>query len=756
MKQVWMQIGIIVILSLALGGCNRSPQARRDKFLARGKEALAKHEYSRAILEFRTAAQAMPKDAEPYYQIGLASLDAHDLRTAVGAFRKALDLNPKHPGAQLRMAELMSMTDERNWLNDAETRLKSLMEASPVTPEMLNTLALTEMKLGKTENAVDDLEQVLAKAPRELTSSILLARAKLLQNDVKGAEDVLKKASAAQPKSADPHVILGRFYTSQRRTADAESEFQRALELDPRSGPALMNLAVLQNALGHKKEAEAGFKRLAGFGDKNYNPVYALFLFEEGRRDEAVHEFERLAKEDPQDRLARTRLVAAYRSVNRTPDAEKVLDKALQKNPKDFDALLQRGEISLANGKYGPAEADLNQVLHVQPNSAEAQYLLGKLHQARGETLSYRQDLSKALQLNPYLLSVRLELAGVLTDAKEGQAALDLLGEAPESQKQLPGFLVQRNWALWALGNMPEMRKGIDQGLASGKSSDLLLQDGLWKLRTGNPSGARAALEQALNMNSGDLRALAALKQTYDAQKQSSAALQKVKEYASRQPKSAPVQEYLGVLLMATGDKKDARAAFEAAKAADPRFVTADLSLIQLDAAEGKLDDAAGALKALISADGGNTTARLWLGNIEESKGDHNAAIEQFRKVLEANPSDAQASNNLAYLLVEYHGQTDEALKYAQKAVELAPERPAYCDTLGWILYRKGVYGSAVKYLEKADSHSANAVWKYHLAMAYAKAGERNRGRATLQAALQLNSKVPEARIAQDVVGASQ
>ncbi len=740
------------MLSLALGGCDRSPQARRDKFLARGKAALAKHNDSRAILEFRNAAQAMPKDAEPYYQIGLASLDGRDVRTAIAAFRKALDLNPKHAGAQLQMAELMSITNDRTWLNDAETRLKSLMEEAPVTPEMLNTLALTEMKLGKTENAVESLEQVLSKAPRELTSSILLARAKLLQSDMKGAEDVLRKAVAAEPKAAGPHVILGRFYVSQRRTADGEAEFQRALELDPRSGAALMDLAVLENALGRKKDAEADFKRLAALGDKTYKPVYALFLFEEGRRDEAVREFERLAKEDPQDRLARTRLVAAYRAANRTPEAEKILDKALQKNPKDLDALLQRGEISLANGKYGPAEADLNEVLHLQPNSAETHYLLGKLHQARGATLSYRQDLSKALQLNPYLLSVRLELAGVLSDAKEGQAALDLLSEAPESQKQLTAFVVQRNWAMWALGDLAGMRKGIDQGLAGGRSSDLLLQDGLWKLRTGNPSGARAALEQALHINPTDVRALAALNQTYAAQKQSGVALQKVKELASREPKSAPVQEYLGVLLMANGDKKQARAAFEAAKAADPKFIRADLSLVQSDIVDGKWDDAQKKLQEVLASDPGNTTARLWLGNIEVTKGNNKNALEQYRQVVASDPSNTEALNNFAYLLTEYGNQPAEALKYAQKAKELAPDSAEYSDTLGWILYRKGLYPLAVTELERAVSKERNPIWRYHLAMAYAKAGDLNRGRTTLETALKTNPNLPEAKLAQQVI----
>ena len=104
-----------------------------------------------------------------------------------------------------------------------------------------------------------------------------------------------------------------------------------------------------------------------------------------------------------------------------------------------------------------------------------------------------------------------------------------------------------------------------------------------------------------------------------------------------------------------------------------------------------------------------------------------------------ADPGNAAGLNNYAYLLSESNGELSEALKYAQKAKELAPGKPEYADTLGWILYLKGLYPMAVSELQRAADSGGSAVWKYHLAMAYAKAGDVNRGRATLQAALKQN-----------------
>ena len=100
-------------------------------------------------------------------------------------------------------------------------------------------------------------------------------------------------------------------------------------------------------------------------------------MFQNGRKDEAVKEFERLAKENPDDRLARTRLVTVYQAVGRQADAEKVLATALKRNGRDTDALLQRGEILVAAGKFNDAETDLNQVLRLQPDSPAVHYVLG-------------------------------------------------------------------------------------------------------------------------------------------------------------------------------------------------------------------------------------------------------------------------------------------------------------------------------------------------------------------------------------------
>jgi tetratricopeptide (TPR) repeat protein len=654
------------------------------------------------------------------------------------------------------MAQIKLMASDPKYVKDAQQRLKEMLQETPDDAGVLHALALTELRLGAPHQALEDLMRAMMLAPQNLVIAGSIAQAKLNQNDPKGAEEVLQKIIQDSPNSAVAAVVLGRFYVAVGRSAEAEQQFNRALSLDHNNADALQDLAALQLRSGRTEGAEQNYKRLSALPDKRFQFTHAMFLFQEGKQDVAIHELETITREDPDNRQARTLLIRAYQSAQRLSDTQKVLESALKKNPKDLDALLQRAEIYLNAKMYDKAATDLNQVLRSNPDSAPAHYVLAKLHQARGERHTYRQELLAALQLDPALSAIRVEAAGGMIADGEAKAALSLLDAPGEGEKRSLPWVVERNWALWSLGELAEMRKGIDAGLALKQSSDLLLQDGLWKLRGGEFENARKSLEQALDINPGDVRALGALNQTYTAQKQGSLALEKVKAYASRNPKAAPVQEFLGVLLVANGDRLGGRRAFEAARAADPAFARADLSLTQLDIADGKLDDAQRRLKPILAADQGNVTARLWLANLEITKGDRKAALEDFRQVVQADPNNAPALNNYAYLLSEVSDQSTEALKYAQRAKELSPTHAAYGDTLGWILYRRGLYSMAVSELERAAGSGGDAACNYHLAMAYAKVGNLERGKKVLQAGLKQNPNLPEAKTAREMLGMPQ
>jgi tetratricopeptide (TPR) repeat protein len=743
-----------------------SPATREASFLKRGKFYLEKHDYERAALEFRNAQQLMPKDAEAYYQDGLAQIG---LRNAISAYRslsRATQLDPKHVGARVKLAEVLSTAPTKNLLMDGEQYGKEALELAPDDPDALNALAVTELRLGNPEDAVRHLQQALAKSPQHVRSSISLAIIKVSQGDFPAAEAVLKQAVSKAPRSVDARIGLSELYALLKRVDDAERAIRGALEIEPGNGTALLFLARIQSAKGQKDQLEQSLMKLSALPDAQFRSSHAVYLLQTGNIPAAIAELERLRKKNPDDRNVRTRLVQAYLRANRLEDANKILATALQRNRRDVDALLQKAEIAFAAGKIPQARQDAAEVIHPRADSAMAHLLLARINAAEGDFMNSRQELTEALRFNPNLVPARVELARSYIRSNSPAAALSLLEQAPNDQKNRLPVVIERNWALFASRDFKTLRHNLDEELRVDRSRDLLLQDAALRVVSGDLPGARLSLEETLKQSSEDVTTLQFLAQVYVEQKQPAAALEKVRTYATKHPKSAPMQHLLGLHLLANGKPEEARAAFLAAKAASPKYAAADLALAQLDRDSGKPEAARKNLLAMIESHDispeGQLMAHLIMGDLESVAGNHAAEIEHWRKVVESDSRNVPALNNLAYALLEHANQPDEALKFAQRAAELAPDSPDVQDTVGWAYYRKGIYATAAQHLQFAvtadgkDTARSAIVRKYHLAMACLQSGDRSCGMRALEAALKLNADMPEAEIAESVLAQSR
>lgn len=210
---------------------------------------------------------------------------------------------------------------------------------------------------------------------------------------------------------------------------------------------------------------------------------------------------------------------------------------------------------------------------------------------------------------------------------------------------------------------------------------------------------------------------------------------------------------FVGDWLRNHADPEGARAFFRAAKMADPNFYEAEVALALMDIGDGKLDSARSALDALISRRTHDVSLLRERAYVEIASHRVPEAVALCRRILEVNSNDFWALNNIAYLLANSN-RADEALAYAQHAKEVAPRGLAEVeDTLGWVLYRKGIYPEAVGHLEVAAQKSTDPAIQYHLGLAYVKAGNRAKGERMLTAALKVAPGLQEAQLARQEMG---
>ena len=91
-------------------------------------------------------------------------------------------------------------------------------------------------------------------------------------------------------------------------------------------------------------------------------------------------------------------------------------------------------------------------------------------------------------------------------------------------------------------------------------------------------------------------------------------------------------------------------------------------------------------------------------------------AESDFISALELSPDQPQVLNYMGYSLLERKEKLDQALKMIILAAEKSPDSYHIIDSLGWAYYKKGDFGKALEYLEKAmEIESTDPIVNDHL-----------------------------------------
>jgi tetratricopeptide (TPR) repeat protein len=154
-----------------------------------------------------------------------------------------------------------------------------------------------------------------------------------------------------------------------------------------------------------------------------------------------------------------------------------------------------------------------------------------------------------------------------------------------------------------------------------------------------------------------------------------------------------------------------------------------------------KAVDAAQTALALAQSDDMKRMVMISLASAQNDAGDFKAAEKTLQDVLEKDPENVRALNNLGYFLTERGERLDEALRLIQKAVKAQPDNPSFLDSLGWVYFKMNNYDEAEKQLrEAARKDPSSSTSLDHLGDVYAKQGKLDLARITWQKALNLTT----------------
>jgi len=206
-------------------------------------------------------------------------------------------------------------------------------------------------------------------------------------------------------------------------------------------------------------------------------------------------------------------------------------------------------------------------------------------------------------------------------------------------------------------------------------------------------------------------------------------------------PKDAGLLTLAGRTNLLTGQFDEAEKMLKRAIEADPGALEAYSTLGQVYLQQRRIEDARHEFERRSVLETRPVSSLTMVALIYQMQNRTEDAKRVFEKVLELDPKASVAANNLAWIYAENGGNLDVALQLAQTALSALPDSGEATDTLGWIYLKKEVYGLSIATLRRAVQVApTNPTFHYHLGLAYARSGDKDRAKSTLQAALRLKS----------------
>jgi tetratricopeptide (TPR) repeat protein len=555
------------------------------------------------------------------------------------------------------------------------------------------------------------------------------------------------------------HLMVGRMLWRNGRRGEAIEAYRHAVEL---GGSANESWLYLVRALAMSKAGDQADRLLSGPGAQLTAPQLARLnaeRYEAAREwDKAIAAYDEAVREKPRDAALRQRFIKLLLSQGRRAEAlghlqvlmERQADvtneqvgwarqvAAMTLNASHKDADFRRADALMAANRrefgdtaedrrvlaglltsrshYLPAEAGrtaqheaaglLEGLLKGADGTRQDRFTLAQLYDSAGQWDKARPLLDDLLRSDPDNLTILSFAAERLLQRKDTEGArprvermAQVAGTDPRTLRYKARLLILRKADGDALATLTGYRDAVDVGASDGPARVVRFVDLVEQVLADSPDAAPATRD--------GLRRLA---------------LPLAEKCAERKME---VLIRVAGLLARDADAGEALAVLERSRSRLPReiFVTAAVAAMKTSAeparsfekVQGWIESA----RRLSPAPQQQILFRLIEAELFTAVERFTDAEAVYQGVLQADPENVFALNNLAWLLAHQPRRADEALRLIEAAIRKKGRSSELLDTRARVYLARNEPDAAIRDLEEALAESPTADRYFHLALAH-------------------------------------
>lgn len=766
----------LVLVLFSVVACSGGAD-QQSKYLERAEKHFASENYEKAKVDARNVLQINPKNLAA--RVILADIDFQDgnIRKAFGGYSATVEEQSDNVAARIGLAKIhvavkgfdkavehadIALAAEPNNADAMGFKALALMglekseDAYALATDTLavdagNTASLGVVTqylsvAGKYQEALDALEVGQAANPEEARISIMKLGVYQEMKNQDGMEKELLGLTKRFPESEQYSTMLAGFYVRDSRPELAEQAVRRYAEENDESFEAKRRLVVylLQQESQEKAIAQAKAYIDKSPGDtKLINTLAEVYLFTGDRQRgiETLYESIDVDSESVGAIEARSRLVQLYLEEEDVEKARSLIADTLDVEPENEIALMGRVAINLSEGNLKDGITDLRLVTKNNPENLDAVRILAQAQEAVGSRDLALDNYKKLISLGDRTPQTLANAARLAIQAKQYQEAEKYIRASLEQQEQSddPGLVTNLVRLLALKEDWTEAYAFAGRLVESENSKALgLYLKGAIDLQTDNQQSAIENFKASLKEQPQAIETLAAYSAELGKVEGQEAAIDFVEKHCESH-RFANCQYVLGTLYAQNEDYPAAIEALESSLALDDKSVRVYRQLARIHAVNRDGVSYKNTLERAIDATG-NRSMKFDLATYHYGDKNYQEAADIYEGIIaQASGQALAAKNNLAMIYVDYLA-TDDNMKKARAFVAdlQESENPAYLDTVGWVSYKSGDYDQAVTYTKAAVDKLGDApILRYHLGMAYYKAGDLALAKEHLEVATQ-------------------